>query len=107
MDTGCFLLRCLPLQVNMCDRHTKAMFTLVLKGLPVFYFLLSLHQCLVFFVLTVYPIFLISINVTRNLKVEGSTELFVRKLSSKLFNILKTTCMEFQDLFEGPESQSG
>eukprot|EP00055_Hartaetosiga_balthica_P004341 m.11221 g.11221 ORF g.11221 m.11221 type:complete len:654 (+) comp3798_c0_seq1:15-1976(+) len=42
----------------------------------------------------------------RNLRVEGSTELFVRKLSIKLFTVFKTTTIEFAELFHDVVSQS-
>eukprot|EP00040_Diaphanoeca_grandis_P026274 m.147012 g.147012 ORF g.147012 m.147012 type:complete len:659 (+) comp30512_c0_seq5:223-2199(+) len=36
----------------------------------------------------------------RNLKMEGSTELYVMKLSHSFFSTLRSTCIEFNDLFD-------
>ena len=39
-------------------------------------------------------------NNSRKLKMEGSTELYVLKLSHTFFSTLRSTCVEFNDLFE-------
>lgn len=39
-------------------------------------------------------------NNSRKLKMEGSTELYVLKLSNTFFSTLRSTCVEFNDLFE-------